>query len=157
MLTREEAINIILKDVTENDVIISSTGMNSRTLYKLKDRNLNYYIMGSLGASVSVGLGMALSTYRRIIVLAGDGDCLMELGSLITVNKLKPKNLMIYILDNNEHASTGGQQTSSNYVRFQDLAPYNIINIPIEKSKGNAPRIPLTGKQIKERFLKALK
>lgn len=155
MLTREEAINLILKDVTEKDIIISSTGMNSRTLYKLKDRDLNYYIMGSLGASISIGLGLSIYSNKRTIVLTGDGDCLMELGTLKTIDFFRPKNLDIFVLNNREHASTGGQETV--HCRFQDLAPYNVINVPIEKGKGNAPRIPLSGKQIKERFLKALK
>jgi len=155
-MTRKEAIKNIVKAVKKGDIIVSSTGMTSRELYNIKDRPLNFYIMASMGNTLAVGLGMALDTSKKVIAIIGDGEALMGLGSFITLNKLKPNNLIVYVLNNQEHASTGGQITSSLYCRFQSLAPFNVINVPIDKGKGNALRIPLSCKTIKERFMRAL-
>lgn len=156
-MKRKEAIKCIVDDLEENDIIISSTGMISRELYEFKDRPLNFYMMGSMGNALSIGLGLALNNKdRKVIVLNGDGSALMSLGTMGTHNKLKPKNLYHFILDNNEHASTGGQTTSSNYINFEELAP-NTYTLKVEKGKGDAKRIPLSCKQIKTRFYKALK
>jgi len=153
--TREEAIKLILYTLKKDTLLISSLGMTSRTIYKILDSDKNLYLLGGMGSCLSIGIGIAKNTKKKIVVITGDGETLMGLNSLITHKKLNPKNLHHYILDNNTHASTGGQQTASNYCDFKSLAP-NTIVIKIEKGKGNAPRIPLTGKQIKERFMRAI-
>jgi phosphonopyruvate decarboxylase len=106
-MNRREAIERILDQVDDQDIIVSSTGMTSRELYNIEDRPLNFYMMGSMGNALAIGLGVALNTDRKVHVINGDASALMSLGTMVTHKKLNPANLYHYILDNNCHASTG--------------------------------------------------
>jgi thiamine pyrophosphate-dependent acetolactate synthase large subunit-like protein len=155
-MTRKEVLAELMKEVKEDDIIIASTGMVSRDLYLVKDRPLNFYMLGSMGNALAIGLGLALNTNRRVIVINGDGSALMSLGTMVTHKKLGPKNLRHIILDNNEHSSTGGQFTASDCIDFESLAP-DTFTFVVESGKGYSPRIPLTCKEIKTRFMEAFK
>ncbi len=153
-MKRIDAIKKIMKKVT-NEVVISSTGMISRELYQVKDRDRNFYMLGSLGNALAIGIGMAINSNHKIIVISGDGAALMSLGALVLHKKLNPKNLKHYILDNNCQSSTGGQLTCSDVVDFSKLAP-NTKVIKVSNEKGNSPRILLSPKQIKMRVMNAI-
>lgn len=153
-MKRIDTIKKIVKDV-KDEIIISSTGMISRELYAVKDRPRNFYMEGSMGCTLGVGLGIAINSKHKVIVISGDASALMSLGTLALHKKLNPKNLKHYILDNNCHSSTGGQSTCSDVVDFSKIAP-NTIVIKVSKEKGDAPRIPLSPKQIKRRFKNAI-
>jgi len=155
-MKRIDAIKQIMDKVKEEDIVIASTGMIAREVYQVKDRDRNFYMMGSMGNALSIGIGMALNRPDLLVfVINGDASVLMSLGTLVTHTKLCPPNLFHIILDNNCHASTGGQKTSSDKIEFTELAP-NTYVLNIDKAKGDAPRIPLSGKQIKERFMRSL-
>lgn len=155
-MKRIEAIKEILEQIKDEDIVIASTGMISREVYAVKDRPRNFYMMGSMGNTLALGLGIAITSKYNVIVINGDGSALMSLGTMSMHNKLKPQNLMHFILDNNCHSSTGGQPTVSEAVDFESLAP-NTSVIKVDKDKGNSPRIPLSGRKIRLRFMKALK
>lgn len=155
MLKRIEAIREIIKNVND-EVIISSTGMISRELYAVRDTERNFYMQGSMGSALAIGLGIALNSKHNVIVLSGDAAALMSMGTFALHKKLNPKNLKHYILDNNVHASTGGQPTSSDAVDFETLAPQTKV-IRVTKEKGNSPRIPIPPKEIMTRFREAIK
>lgn len=108
-----------LKDVLQGDeMIICSNGHISRVAYHLLSRS-QLYLRGSMGLPMSVGLGLALShPNKTIIVLTGDGNFLMGLGSCTTISYMSPNNLRIIILDNEAYATTGGQETVSKVVNF---------------------------------------
>ena len=128
--------------------------MVSRETYAIADRMRNFYMQGSMGCALGFGLGIA---YKRpdlnVVVIAGDGEILMGLGSVVLMNHLGLKNIKLYILDNNCHASTGGQKTCSDSL---NLNTKNIKTITISNEKGDAPRIPLSCKKIKVRFKNAV-
>ncbi len=153
-MRRIEAIEIIMKSVTD-ECIISSNGMISREVYQVKDRDRNFYIYGAMGSALGIGIGLA---YQRpdlkVFVVNGDGAALMELGTLVLSKKLKLPNLFHFILDNNAYASTGGL-TCSDAVNFENIG-FNTYTLPISSELGDAPRIPLTGAQVKERFMNAI-
>lgn len=149
-----DAIRKIMENV-KDEIVISSTGMISRELYAVKDRPRNFYMMGSMGNAVAIGLGIAINSKYKVIVISGDAAVLMSLGTLALHKKLNPKNLKHYILDNSCHSSTGGQPTCSDVIDFSKIAP-NTEVIKIDKEKGDAPRIPLSPKQIKRRFKSAI-
>jgi sulfopyruvate decarboxylase subunit beta len=155
-MKRIDVIRDIMSSVT-NEVVITSPGMISREVFQVCDRPLNFYVTGSMGATVSIGIGIALNTKRDVIVLTGDGDILMDLGSLVLVKKLNLTNLIIHILDNNSYSATGGQPTVSDYVNLKEIGGWCTSVHYIEPGKGDAPRIPLTHVKIKERFMDAVK
>jgi thiamine pyrophosphate-dependent acetolactate synthase large subunit-like protein len=74
-------------------------------------RGPNFYMLGSMGLSVPIALGVALAQpQRKVISLEGDGSILMELGALATVAARAQKNLAIVIMDNGAYQITGGQK-----------------------------------------------
>ena len=149
----KDAVKSIL-DQIDDELVITSTGTVSREVFNYKDRAKNFYVMGSLGASLGIGLGLALNTEQNVVVIAGDGDILMSLGTLVLMNKLKPKNLKLYIIDNNSYASTGCQPTCSDAVDFRKIADCEVFKVRAEKA--DAPRISLSPQEIKERFYNAV-
>ena len=97
-MIRKEAISIIVKQIG-NQPIISANGFISRDLFEICDKNSNFYMIGSMGLSSSIGLGLALkNSKKRFFVFDGDGNILMNLGSLTTIGTLKPKNFVHVIL-----------------------------------------------------------
>ena len=117
-MIRKEAMEIIGNEIGD-EPIISANGYISRDLFNVKDKPSNFYMIGSMGLASSIGLGVALKNSRKkIFVFDGDGNILMNLGSLITIGSLKPKNLIHIIFDNNVHESTGGQPTNSKNVEI---------------------------------------
>ena len=120
-MDKNHAINIILQNI--NGPIVSANGHISRNLYEIKDLDSNFYMIGSMGLASSIGLGIALKNSKKtVFVLDGDGNILMNLGSLITVGSLKPSNFVHFILDNQIHESTGGQPTHSKRVSLEKIA-----------------------------------
>ena len=121
-MIRKEAVSIIGNYVGNNPVI-SANGFMSRDLFELNDKESNFYMIGSMGLASSIGLGIALKNPKKqIFVFDGDGSILMNLGSLVTIGSLKPKNLIHIIFDNNSHESTGGQPTNASKVNLGKIA-----------------------------------
>ena len=75
-----------------------------------------------MGCASGMGLGVALNTKRKIVVVDGDGAALMKLGTLATIGAYAPGNLVHLLLDNGVHDSTGGQATASPHVDFAAVA-----------------------------------
>jgi thiamine pyrophosphate-dependent acetolactate synthase large subunit-like protein len=85
------------------------------------DSPLNYYLWGGMGGAAMIGLGLALAQpKRRVLVITGDGELLMGLGSLATIAAEKVKNLSIVVIDNELYSETGMQPTHT--ARGVDLA-----------------------------------
>ena len=156
-MERIQAIENIMNTVTD-EIVISSCGKISREVYAVKDRNENFYVQGSMGATLPIGIGVALSKPdKKVIVITGDGDMLMSLGSLVLLNKLqkeKKVNIDLYILDNNQYESTGGQKTCSDAVDFRYLCDCKVIFC--KESKKQVPRIDIPHYKIRRRFQNAI-
>jgi thiamine pyrophosphate-dependent acetolactate synthase large subunit-like protein len=76
------------------------------------DHPLNFPLWGAMGSAAMVGLGLALAQPQRpVLVLTGDGEMLMGLGSLATVAVQRPSNLAVVVLDNERYGETGMQPT----------------------------------------------
>ncbi len=102
--------------------VIVTTGKAGRELFTLQDREQHLYQVGSMGCAAPMGLGVALTTGRRTVVLDGDGAALMKLGALATIGAYQPPSLLHVLLDNGVHDSTGGQATVSPVVDFAGVA-----------------------------------
>jgi thiamine pyrophosphate-dependent acetolactate synthase large subunit-like protein len=134
-MIRKEAVEIIAKNIGENP-IVSANGFVSRDLFEVNDKDSNFYMIGSMGLASSIGLGIALKNLnKRIFVFDGDGNILMNLGSLVTIGSLKPKNLIHVVFDNNSHESTGNQPTNSSKINLEKLAKEAHYKIFVIKSK----------------------
>ena len=120
--TRLAILEQVLADAPADAPIIVTTGKAGRELFTLADREQHLYQVGSMGCASPMGLGVALSTGRRTIVLDGDGAALMKLGSLATIGAFQPAGLLHVLLDNGVHDSTGGQATVSPGVDFANVA-----------------------------------
>ncbi len=134
-MIRKEAVEIVAKSAGKNP-IVSANGFMSRDLFEVNDKKSNFYMIGSMGLASSIGLGIALKNpKKRVFIFDGDGNILMNLGSLITIGSLKPKNLIHIVFDNNSHESTGGQPTNSSKVNLEKIAKNTNYKIFVIKSK----------------------
>ena len=121
-MIRKEAMKIVIDEIGQ-DPIISANGFISRDLFNVCDKKNNFYMIGSMGLASSIGLGVAIKNPKKqIFVFDGDGNILMNLGSLVTIGSLKPKNLIHIIFDNASHESTGGQPTNSKSIKIKKIA-----------------------------------
>ena len=120
--SRARAIGAVLELLTDQPVIICN-GFPSREAFKLADRPTHFYMIGSMGVAPAIGLGVALSKpNKKVVVLDGDGNVLMGMGTLATVGALKPKNFIHVVFDNEVYGSTGNQPTFSRVVRLEQVA-----------------------------------
>jgi len=120
--TRLALLEQILATVPPDLPIVATTGKAGRELFTLADREQHLYQVGSMGCASPMGLGIALTTGAKTLVLDGDGAALMKLGSLATIGAYQPEGLVHVLLDNGVHDSTGGQATVSPVVDFAGVA-----------------------------------
>jgi phosphonopyruvate decarboxylase len=120
--TRYQALEALLGEIDDATGIIATTGKCGRELFTIEDRKQHIYQVGSMGCASGMGLGVALNTDKRIIVLDGDGALLMKLGAAATIGAYQPGNLIHIVLDNASHDSTGGQATVSPHIDFAAVA-----------------------------------
>jgi thiamine pyrophosphate-dependent acetolactate synthase large subunit-like protein len=109
MLDRRAFVRELLLD--RNGLLVV-TGLGSPTYDAAAcgDHPLNFYLWGAMGSAAMIGLGLALAQpSRRVLVLTGDGEALMGMGSLATIGVKQPGNLAIVILDNQHYGETGMQ------------------------------------------------
>jgi thiamine pyrophosphate-dependent acetolactate synthase large subunit-like protein len=108
-LDRRIAIRTLLEK--RGDLLLV-TGLGSTTwdAASIGDDHRNFYLWGAMGAAAMVGLGLAIARPdRRILVVTGDGEMLMGLGSLATIGVQRPPNLAIAVFDNGRYGETGMQ------------------------------------------------
>jgi len=121
--TRTEALNALLENLSGDEAIIATTGKTGRELFTLADRENQIYVVGGMGTASGIGLGVAHARPDQpVVVVDGDGAALMKMGALATIGYHQPKNLLHVILDNEQHDSTGGQQTVSSTTHFAAIA-----------------------------------
>ena len=137
-IKREFIIRELLKKIKINTNLISTTGYTSRELFQIrKNENIklgkDFYMVGGMGHSLMVSLGLSLYKNNDTICLDGDGALLMHLGSLRTAGIFGNKNLKHIVFNNYCHESVGGQRTYSENISFSNIAKNlgykNIFNI----------------------------
>jgi sulfopyruvate decarboxylase subunit beta len=109
-LTRYEIIKIIAPYL-EGKAVVSNLGWPSKELFAIKQQSSNFYMLGSMGMATPVGLGIALTSSKQVVVIDGDGSLLMNPGTLATAAFRAPKNLTVLAIDNSAYGSTGNQPT----------------------------------------------
>jgi len=185
-MKRYEAIEVITQALKGDELVISANGMISRELFLTRDSANNFYMMGSMGLASSIGFGLAYNLpERKVIVVDGDGNILMNLGSLATIGHFAPDNLVHIVLDNETHASTGGQPTVSNTAKLEGMASAagftmakqvsssqdlrlalrqvlsskgpSFILVKVEKGEKEVPRVSYEPTQIRNRIQEAVR
>jgi thiamine pyrophosphate-dependent acetolactate synthase large subunit-like protein len=111
MLERRAVVAKLLKD-RENAVVISGLGSPTYDVAAVSPSDRNYYLWGAMGGAAMMGFGLALARADlHVIVITGDGEALMGMGSLATIGANQPGNLSIVVLDNEHYGETGMQQS----------------------------------------------
>ena len=111
MLERRAATARLLRD-RGDDLVVTGLGSTTYDAFAAGDSPRTFYLWGAMGGAAMVGLGLALAQpKRRVLVITGDGEMLMGLGSLATVGVQRPANLAIVVIDNGLYAETGMQRT----------------------------------------------
>jgi len=121
---------------------------------------------------------------KKVVVLDGDGNVLMGMGTLATVGALKPKNFLHVVLDNEVYGSTGNQPTFSRVVRLEQVAKAagyvhvervreredlvyelkqmlakdgpSMLLVKVTEQAEDVDRVPLDPREITRRFMKAI-
>src|SRR5690554_4826354 len=112
VLDRTEAVPKLLGNAKDSLIVAGLAG-TARDIASLCGDTPNYYALaGAMGAATMMGLGLALAQpQKRVLVITGDGELLMNVGSLATVAILNPPNLSIVCVDNGHYGETGYQKS----------------------------------------------
>lgn len=125
VMTKSVAVDIIMSACGDNACFVTTNGFISREVFnnlsgkKQEEKNPPFYMLGSMGHALPLALGIARTfnsnrdDNRKVIVLDGDGGCLMHLGAMACVGETGCPRLIHVVLDNGCYASTGGQPSVS--------------------------------------------
>lgn len=95
-------------------LVVTGLGSPTYDVFASGDSDRYFYLWGAMGGAVSIGLGLALAQPSRpVLVITGDGEALMGMGSLATAAAQRPDNLAIVVLDNGHFGETGMQRSHS--------------------------------------------
>lgn len=181
ILTRYEAIRVLVETIDDiNDIIISNLGIPSKELFEIRDRELNFYMLGSMGLVSSIGLGLAIIQKKHVYVIDGDGSLLMNPNALISIGAYPLPNLTIMGIDNASYGSTGNQETCTQSLIDLELMAKaggiedtvkahsghdlkdalrrkaGFIHVIVKPVNAKCKEIPFSASEIKSRFMKAL-
>ena len=127
-LKREVAIEMILRALPEDAVVVSTTGMISREVYETRERlgqghERDFLTVGSMGHAIMIALGIAKArSDQQVVCLDGDGAALMHMGNMAIAGQALCGNLTHIVLNNAAHDSVGGQPTVGNDIDLMTIA-----------------------------------
>ena len=111
MLHRREVVSSLLRQ-RGNLLVVAGLGSTAWDITAAGDSPLSFPLWGAMGQAAMIGLGLALAQPKRpVLVITGDGEMLMGLGSLATIGVQQPKNLSVVVVDNERYGETGMQET----------------------------------------------
>ena len=168
--------------ILRDQLVVCNIGLPSQELHMIDDQPTNFYMLGTMGLSSSIGLGLALSQNKTVISIDGDGSVLTNLGTLPTIANNVADNYILLIIDNGSYGSTGDQPTYAgmktsltavakacgceNVVECQDVDTGKVLQAALDSKKmtiivskcesGNikVPVIEMDPVVIRDRFMK---
>ena len=171
--------------ILRDQLVVCNIGLPSQELHMIDDQPSNFYMLGTMGLSSSIGLGLALSQPKTVISIDGDGSVLTNLGTLPTIANNVADNYILLIIDNGSYGSTGDQPTYAgkktkleavatacgceNVVTCQDVDTGRVLQAAIDSKQmtvivskcdsGNIklPVITMDPVVIRDRFMTAVK
>jgi len=170
--------------VIRDHLVVCNIGLPSQELHMIDDQPSNFYMLGTMGLSSSIGFGLALAQDKTVISIDGDGSVLTNFGTLPTIANNVTDNYILLIIDNGSYGSTGDQPTYAgkktslsavatacgceNVVECQDVDTPKVLQAAIDSKKmtiivskcdsGNIklPVITMDPVVIRDRFMKAV-
>ncbi len=97
--------------ILRDQLVVCNIGLPSQELHMIDDNAANFYMLGTMGLSSSIGLGLALAQPKTVIAIDGDGSVLTNFGTLPTIANNVADNFILLIIDNGSYGSTGDQPT----------------------------------------------
>ncbi len=127
-LNRRDVVKTILAD-RGDALVVTGLGSSTWDVFAISPSDRNFYLWGAMGSAAVMGLGLATAQPdSQVIVITGDGEMLMGIGSLATIGVRKPPNLSIVVLDNEHYGETGMQQSHTSFdTSLTDIASANGI------------------------------
>lgn len=114
IMSRLDLTRRVVARLKRDEAVIGGIGNANFDLWEAGQRPQNFYMLGSMGLTIPIALGVAIAQPRRhVVALEGDGSLLMQLGCLTTVAVQAPKNLTMIVWDNGIYQITGSQPTAS--------------------------------------------
>ncbi|MBJ7404751.1 MAG: hypothetical protein JHD07_16200 [Bradyrhizobium sp.] len=111
-MNRFDITSRLIAKLKHEEAVIGGIGNTNFDLWAAGHRPQNFYMLGSMGLAFPIALGVALAQPgRHVFALEGDGSLLMQLGALSTIASLRPKNLVMIVMDNGIYQITGAQPT----------------------------------------------
>ncbi|MEP0963077.1 MAG: sulfopyruvate decarboxylase subunit beta [Roseobacter sp.] len=170
--------------ILRDQLVVCNIGLPSQELHMIDDQPTNFYMLGTMGLSSSIGLGLAMAQEKTVISIDGDGSVLTNFGTLPTIANNVTDNYILLIIDNGSYGSTGDQPTYAgkktslaavatacgceNVVECQDKDTPEVLQKAIDSKKmtiivskcdsGNIklPVITMDPVVIRDRFMKAV-
>ena len=157
-LQRREVVHFLLQQ-RDDLMVVAGLGAPAWDITAAGDHPLSFPLWGAMGGAGLIGLGLALAQPKRnVLVVTGDGEMLMGLGSLAVIGAHKPPNLSIVVLDNEHYGETGMQKTVTglgvDLVGIAKSAGLAQVKVSSEKLPLVLP--PRDGAYLKNRFRIAL-
>ena len=119
-MIRSEVLKSIVP-VISDQLVVCNIGLPSQELHMLDDQPSNFYMLGTMGLSSSIGLGLALAQKEQVIAIDGDGSVLTNFGTLPTIANNVADNFVLLIIDNGSYGSTGDQPSRATRGLSMDL------------------------------------
>ena len=126
-LVREDALGLLLDQISDDDVVVSTTGKSSREIYELRNQRgqrheSDFLTIGSMGHVSGITHGLIQNTNKRVFCIDGDGSLLMHTGALANLIQSNKDNFKYILINNQSHQSVGGQASI-----FIDLDETNFL------------------------------
>ena len=97
--------------ILRDQLVVCNIGLPSQEMHMIDDQPTNFYMLGTMGLSSSIGFGLAMAQDKTVISIDGDGSVLTNLGTLPTIANNVADNFILLIIDNGSYGSTGDQPT----------------------------------------------
>lgn len=150
VLDRRQAVPALVGDHSDFLIVTGLAG-TAKDIAHLSDDGAHVFTMaGAMGAAVSIGLGLALAKPdRRVLVVTGDGELLMNVGTLATVSVMRPPNLALICVDNGHYGETGGQRSHTSLgVDLEAMAA--AAGMPATRTVSKEDEIPAASRLLRE-------
>ncbi len=143
-LHRRAVVDALLKD-RKGLLVVAGLGSTAWDITAAGDSPLSFPLWGAMGNAAMFGLGLALAQPgRRVLVITGDGEMLMGLGSLATIGVQQPRNFSVVVIDNERYGETGMQATHTaagvNLAKVAAACGFRVARLVRERSQLGALR-----------------